>query len=109
MPFDREIADRLAPHFADEPGAEESRLFGGFGFTINGNMCAGIHTRQVMIRVGKETAQQIIGDPGVLPMDLTGRVMKAWATLDREAVDDPERLKSYLDLAKTFVRTLPPK
>lgn len=109
MSFDPATAERLAPHFANEPGAEESRLFGGFGYTINGHMCAGVHRNSVMIRVGEPQAQSIIGAPGVRAMDLTGRVMKAWATLEGEAIQSPERLAAYIEMAKAFVRQLPPK
>jgi|GEM_PF-7039407 len=42
-------------------------------------------------------------------MDLTGKVMKGWATILPEAIRTDAQLSSYAQLAVDFVETLPPK
>ena len=61
MAFDPGLAERLeaviTDRFADIGGLHETRMFGGFGFLLNGNMCVGIHNDTLIVRVGAETAR----------------------------------------------------
>lgn len=113
MPFDPGLAERLeklvASRFADTGVLAETRMFGGFGYTLNGNMCVGIHKDTLIVRVGAEKAAEIIGEPGVRAMDLTGKVMKAWATIEPEALARDAGLERYCRMAIGFVSKLPAK
>ncbi len=113
MAFDPGLAERLetlvATRSSNISGLVETRMFGGFGYLLNGNMCVGIHNDTLIIRVGEETATEIIANDHVRPMDLTGKVMKAWATIECGALDEDEDLAHYLELAIKFVSSLPPK
>ncbi len=113
MPFDEGLATRLeeviAREFAHVDVLEETRMFGGFGYLLNGNMCVGIHKETLMIRVGVETAAVLLQEDHVRPMDLTGRVMKGWATVESEAMDDDQDLKRFCGHAIAFVKELPSK
>lgn len=113
MPFDATLADRLSnvirKKFKDIEGLNETRMFGGFGYLLNGNMCAGIHKDTLIIRIGEGMANEVIGEPHVRPMDLTGRVMKGWATVGPEAMAADQSLERFVRLAVEFVETLPPK
>ena len=84
-------------------------MFGGFGYLLNGNMCVGIHKDTLIIRVGLERAGQVLNEPHVRPMDLTGRVMKGWATVEPDALSADADLLRYCQYALDFVKTLPPK
>lgn len=113
MPFDAKLAERLqnliTSVFADVKGLSETRMFGGFGYLLHGNMCFGIHKDTLMIRVGEESAAKLIKEPHVRPMDLTGRVMKGWATVEPNAMTNDKSLQRFCKLAIDFVRELPPK
>lgn len=113
MPFDATLADRLSrivkSKFKSTKGLHETRMFGGFGYLLNGNMCMGIHKDTLIVRVGEDLAKELIAEPYIRPMDLTGRVMKGWATIDPGAMDTDESLERFCRLAVGFVRTLPAK
>ena len=113
MPYDPGLAARLEEmvnhKFAQEKGFSETRMMGGFGYLLNGNMCFGIHKNSLIIRVGTETAAKIIRPPNVRWMDLTGKVMKAWVMVEAEALKEEDELEGYCQLAITFVKTLPKK
>lgn len=109
MPFDPGLAARLEKVMAGIPNSKETRMFGGFGYMLNGNMCVGIHKETLIVRVGLETAEAILQESHVRPMNLTGRVMKGWATIEPEAMQDDEVLQHYCQLAVEFVQTLPAK
>lgn len=113
MPFDPGLAERLeaaiTSRFAHVDGLKETRMFGGFGYLLNGNMCLGIHKDMLIIRVGAEAAEQVMQDDGIGPMDITGKAMKGWAMAQPEALAEDENLVRYCDLAITFVSGLPAK
>ena len=114
MPFDEGLATRLEDVVRNEfdavNGLEETRMFGGFGYLLNGNMCVGIHKDTLIIRVGAETAASLIdSEAHVRAMDFTGRVMKAWATIEPDAMADDNDLTRFVRHAVDFVSDLPPK
>ena len=113
MPFDPGLATRLeqviSDHFPHQDGLAESRMFGGFGYLLNGNMCLGIHKDTLIVRVGLEAAERILAEDHVGPMDLTGRVMKGWATIQPAGLTEDDNLARFTGMAIAFVATLPPK
>ena len=109
MPYDQGLADRLEQCIPEISGLSETRMFGGFGYMLNGNMCVGIHKETLIVRVGVETAEKILQEPNVQPMNFTGRVMKGWATIEPEAMIEDQDITKFCQYAIDFVLTLPPK
>lgn len=113
MAFDEKLAARLTKAMAQcakpEDGAAETRMFGGFGYLVHGNMCVGIHNEELILRVGLEAAEKLLEEPHLRVMDLTGRAMKGWVTADPPAIASDKDLKRLCAAAVAFVRTLPPK
>jgi len=112
MPFDEGLAARLEEiitrDFAHVSGLEETRMFGGFGYLLHGNMCLGIHKDTLIVRVGG-AAERLLQEEHVRPMDLTGRVMKGWATVESRAMEEDRDLARFCREAIDFVVTLPSK
>lgn len=109
MASDPQLVKRLGNVLAAYPDLQARRMFGGTCFTLNGNMCIGVHNRNLIIRVGQSNADALMKKPHVRPMDLTGKVMKGWATVLPEGIHRDVDLLSYAKLAYEFVRTLPCK
>ena len=109
MASDPQLVKRLGDAFAAYPDLEARRLFGGVCFTLNGNMCIGVHNRNLIIRVGLPTADALMKEPHIRPMDLTGKIMKGWATVLPEGIQQESDLLAYTKLAYDFVETLPRK
>ena len=109
MAFDPGLAERLSAICSDWPGAEETRMFGGFGYLLNGNLCIGIYKDMLVVRVGQDTAQRLMEEEHVRPFDITGKVMKAWAMIEPGGMDDDADLERYVGLAREFVSGLPAK
>jgi hypothetical protein len=55
------------------------------------------------------SAEEILKEDHVRPMDLTGRVMKGWATIESEAMAGDSRLERFCQFAIQFVTALPAK
>jgi hypothetical protein len=47
--------------------------------------------------------------PHTRPFDITGKPMKGWVMVAGKGFKTDDSLKSWLNKAKTFVKTLPPK
>lgn len=87
----------------------EQRQFGGNSFILNGNMLCCIGKHGMMARVGKEQEEEALKRPYARPFDMTGRRMGGLVQVDPEGVEDDEDLLSWINMARTFVETLPPK
>jgi len=113
MAYDNILAARLEKlitrKFCKSGTLKETRIFGGFGYMLNGNMCMGILNTTLMIRVGVETANTLLKEPHVRPMDLTGKIMKGWAMLEPKAISKDQDMERYCRLSVEFVKTLPKK
>jgi TfoX/Sxy family transcriptional regulator of competence genes len=107
--YDPGLAARLDDIMAGMLDMEVTRMFGGYGFLMNGHMCAGIWNDMLVIRIGTDGRNAIGGEPHVRPMDLTGRVMKGWAMIEPEGVTEDADLRRYVDMAIMFCAALPPK
>lgn len=109
MASDPALVERLRVVLARHRHVEARRMFGGICFMLNGNMCIGVHDKNLIVRVGKARAQELLTRTGIRPMDLTGKVMKGWATILPEAIPTDADLSGYAQLAVDFVETLPAK
>jgi TfoX/Sxy family transcriptional regulator of competence genes len=113
MPFDPGIAARLEEikqrDFGHISGLEETRMFGGFGYLLNGNMCVGIHKDTLILRGGVDGAARLLEEDHVRPMDLTGKIMKGWVTVESEAMEEDSDISRFCSHAITFVNELPSK
>ena len=96
MPYDQKLAARLTELVAGRPDISEKRMFGGFGYMLNGNMCMGIHKEFLVLRLGLKRAETILDDPGVKPMDFTGKVMKGWVMVEPEGYADDDTVKRVI-------------
>ena len=75
---------------------------------VDDKMCVGLlqdkQTKEdlLMIRIGEEAYQQIIGNEHVLPMDFTGRPMKGYAFIKADGFDLDASLDKWVQLCLDF-------
>ncbi|WP_420431197.1 TfoX/Sxy family protein [Hyphobacterium sp.] len=110
MAFDPDLADRMeAQLVALDARPARRAMFGGVAFMVNGHMSYGTAREEMHVRVGADGYEEALSQPNARPMDMTGRVMKGWVTVDALADRDEVALASWAQRALAFVRTLPPK
>ena len=109
MPYDPGLAERLADIVGGRSGMEEKKMFGGIGWMLNGNMCAGVYKDWLIIRVSEKSASAIFKEPHVKPMDITGKPMKGWAMVAAQGYESDTNLARFINMAIDFVNTLPAK
>jgi TfoX/Sxy family transcriptional regulator of competence genes len=109
LAYDEGLAERVREAVANTPGYSERKMFGGLCFMVNGNMFAGIVREDLMVRLGQERMATALAEPGVRPMDFTGRAMKSMVYVQAEALTTRPALTGWLDEALAFVSPMPAK
>ncbi len=87
----------------------KKKMFGGIGYLMNGNMCFGIHKESLVLRTSLQKSEELLKSEYVTPFDITGRPMKGWLLVSPDAVETEDQLLDMLQIATSFVETLPRK
>ncbi len=109
MAYDEDVAYRLREALADQDGVTERKMFGGLAFMVNGHMCCGLTTEDLMVRVGPEQYEACLAQSHARPMDFTGRPMKGMIYVDEAGYETADALQAWVDRGLAFVLGLPPK
>ena len=110
MPYDPKMAAQIRDLMAGTSGLVEQKMFGGIGWTVNGNMATGAHNDgQLMIRCAKEDFIDFLELPGANGMMRGGKAMTGWVLVEAATVADPSALAAWVDRGKTYAASLPPK
>lgn len=105
-----ELADRIRQIIGHKPGVTETKMFGGFGFMLNGNMVVGaMKSGALLMRVGPDKHAEARQRPGAAPMVQGGREMVGFVEVTDEGIADDDALKETIAYAWEFVKSLPPK
>jgi len=107
--YDEELAARVRRVLSRHPGVTERKMFGGIAFMVRGNMCCGVVKDDLMVRVGPERYEQLLGEPGARPMDFTGRPMKGMVYVDGSACANGRTLAKWVNRGAEFAMSLPAK
>ena len=108
MSADNELVERVRAALTGTRAIHEIKMFGGIGFMLNGNLMAGASKRGLLLRIGKDRQAEALARPGARPMKMRGRTMDGYVYVDPPALTGGA-LKMWIEMAVSFVRTLPPK
>jgi hypothetical protein len=109
MPYNEEIDERIRKIVSRWENAEAKKMFGGVCHLLYGNMVCGVYKDYLILRLGEKAAEKALKQSYTRPFDITGKPMKGWVMVDGGGFKTDISLKSWLNKAKTFVKTLPPK
>lgn len=114
MAYDEVLAERALQALAAHPGVkadavEERRMFGGVTYMVAGSMVVGVLKEVLVVRTTPEEAEGFLKEPGVRPMDFTGKPMKGWLYVDGAAVEDEASMARWIDRAVKFSAVRAPK
>jgi len=97
-----ELLDRVR---ALLPGAVEKRMFGGTGFMVDGALACSVSHRGLLVRVGPDEQESLVGREGVEPMVMGGRASRGWVSVDPSVVVDDHDLRSWTDRGVAAARS----
>ena len=107
--YDPGLAARLNDIMSGMPEMDVTRMFGGYGFLMNGHMCLGVWDDRLVIGIRTDGRDAICDQPYVGPMNFTGKVIKGWVMIHPNGLSEDEDLRRYVDIAIMFCAALPPK
>ena len=108
MGFDAELAQRIRDRMTAVAGVSERKMFGGLAFLTSGNMTVGVNGDDLVVRIDPEAMDDALAEPDVRPFDMTGRPMRGWIVVASDGLSDDD-LERWIDQARSYVATLPPK
>ena len=109
MPYDEKLDARIREVVSTWADVSSRKMFGGVCHLLHGNMVAGVWKNFLILRLGEDAADFARELPHVRPFDITGRPMKGWVMIEPAGCQTAKQLKSWLDQARAYVETLPPK
>ena len=109
MAYNESLASRLRECFARTKDVVEKKMFGSVVFLIHGNLLVGVWKDSLIVRVGPDNYEDALLEEHVCEFDVTGRPMKGWIMVEPEGVETDESLRTWIDRATEYVRSLPKK
>lgn len=105
-----ELSDRIRTLLAPHLPITEQKMFGGRCFMLSGNMLVGtMKDGGMLVRTGKERYDEALAKPGASPMAMAARTMAGFIQVSGDVLEDDEVLLDWIEYARSFVETLPPK
>jgi len=106
--YSEALAERIRDVLGPREDLREQKMFGGLAFMVGGHMAVGIVGDELMLRLGEEGAEALLGDEHVRPMDFTGRPMKGFVYVGPAATRDARALRKWVAEGVAYARSLPP-
>lgn len=109
MAFSEVLAARVREMLSRQNGITERKMFGGLAFLLGGNMCCGVVSDRLMLRLGESGAAEALSEPHTHVMDFTGKPMKSMVYVEPTGLLSEEALRKWVRRAVAYVSSLPAK
>jgi TfoX/Sxy family transcriptional regulator of competence genes len=109
MPYNKEIDARIIKIIGRWKNMAVKKMFGGVCHLLGGNMVCGVYKDFLILRLGEKEALAALNQPHTKPFDVTGKPMKGWVMVDGVGFITDAELQNWLNKARDFATTLPPK
>jgi len=108
MAYDEKTAGRVRKLLSVRPDVVEKKMMGGLCFMVKGRMCCSVSGRGgLLIRVGSDAQQAMLGEPHVQPMEMRRRLMTGFVRVAPEGYRTEAGLKKWVKRGVDYVATMP--
>src|ERR1700738_3850161 len=98
MAYDEKTAERVRRALSHRRDVVEKKMMGGLSFMVKGGMCAWVSGRGgLLVRVGDEAQERMLGEPHVQPMGMGRRVMTSFVRVAPEGYRTDAALKKWIE------------
>jgi hypothetical protein len=108
--YDEKAANRVRRLLGNRQDVIEMKMMGGLIFMVGGHMCCGVKRAELIVRVGREAYEVVLGEPHVRPLGFAGpRQPRGFVIVDAAGYRTEAALAKWIGRGLDFVSTLPPK
>ena len=94
-----ESPERVRAILAGRAGISERKMFGGLAFLLDGKMCVGVLSDELVVRSGAERYVEALKSAHARPMDFTGRAMTGMVYVSSAGVTRGPALQRWVEMA----------
>ena len=109
MAYDETLENRILTSIDGWRRVSAKKMFGGVCHLIRGNMFGGVYKELLILRLGEAAAAEALSKAHTRPFDITGRPMNGWVMIEANGLETDDMLTGWLQKARNFAQTLPPK
>ncbi len=109
MAYNHGLADDIRARIGNRNDLTEKEMFGGIAFMVGGHMAVGVSDDDLMVRVGKETYDDALVEPGARELEMSGRPMRGWVLVSASGYSTEPDFGSWIDRGVSYAADLPPK
>lgn len=109
MTLKEEMDSKIYKFISKWKNTKRKQMFGGYGYYINGNMIAGIHGKNYVLRLGVDEAKTATKLSTFKNFTVSGKTRKGWVIASPDALSEEKTLQEWLNKARKYVDTLPPR
>ena len=109
MAYNETIDRRIRKIVSHWPNTNSRKMFGGVCHLLDGHMFCGVHKDYLILRLGTEKADVALKSKNIKAFDITGKPMKGWVMVANQGIKTETELRDWLDQAREFAESLPPK
>lgn len=110
MAYDQSLAARVRALVAELDDATETRMFGGLGFMVGGNLAVGVRQDGLLVRVPAEDVPALLARDNVHEFEMGGRRRpKGWIVVGHDGVREDADLDEFVAMGTAYAASLPPK
>ena len=97
MAYDEKTAERVRRLLSARHDVVEKKLMGGLCFMVKGAMCCSVSGRGgLLIRVGSQARERLLGEPHVRPMEMGARTVTGFVRVMPEGYRTEASLRKWI-------------
>lgn len=110
-PHQNALVERIRVLFGEDLLTREVSMFGGRSFMVNERLIVSVgKTGDLLVRIDACRHQELLRRPGATQAMMATKDMgPGWIEVSSEAIQDDAGLRSWIDLALEYNRSLPPR
>ena len=106
----QEMTDLFNSSLPEDPLVQHRKMFGFPAAFVNGNLFASMHQTQMVVRLPKEQYDELLAIPGAAPFEpMPGRAMSGYAVVPDSILEEPDKLREWLERGFKHAMALPAK
>src|SRR4051812_8393578 len=98
--------ERVRTLLAERDDVEEKRMVGGRSFVVRGQLCCGVNSQGLVVRLGPDGVARARQEPHVRPLMMGGKEVDAFAVIEPDGYAEDEALARWVSRALTVVEAL---